>query len=256
LREGEVDVRLFRQREEAEKASRPGVRRLAELILARDLARVWKELAGLAKHLPTNAPRQAANFHSALQQMSAKLQPTAPFVTPEGLQKSAYQHLLDHLLQLTPVFPLTEARFLTMAESARRELPGLTYQVGDRVRQLFDLRQKLIASPQRYAGFDQDLHRLLPGDFLARTPHPQLPHLFRYLRAVQIRAERAVVNPAKDTEKAKQLLPFAKWEDRVPDSQRETFRWMLEEFRVSLFAQELGTAQPASAQRLKALGDF
>lgn len=256
LREGEVDVRLFRQREEAEKASRSGLRRLAELILARDLTRVWKELASLAKHLPTNAPKQAASFHSALQQMSAKLQPTAPFVTLEVLQKSAYQHLLDHVLQLAPVFPLTEARFLAMAESARRELPGLTYQVGDRVRQLFDLRQKLVASSQRYPGFDQDLQRLVPGDFLARTPHAQLPHLFRYLRAVQIRAERAVINPAKDAEKAKQLLPFAKWEDRVPEAQRETFRWMLEEFRVSLFAQELGTAQPASAQRLKALGDF
>ncbi|EDY22045.1 helicase-associated domain protein [Chthoniobacter flavus Ellin428] len=256
LREGEVDVRLFRQREEAEKASRQGVRRLAELILARDLTRVWKELAGLAKHLPTHAPRQAANFHSALQQMSAKLQPAAPFVTPEALQKSAYQHLLDHVLQLTPVFPLTEARFLAMAETARRELPGLTYQIGDRVRQLFDLREKLLASPKRYPGFDQDLQRLVPGDFLARTPHAQLPHLHRYLRAMQVRAERAVLNPAKDAEKAKQLEPFARWESRVPEAQQETFRWMLEEFRVSLFAQELGTAQPASAQRLKALGDF
>jgi ATP-dependent helicase HrpA len=216
---------------------------------------VWKELAGLAKYLPTHAPKPAANFHSALQQMGAKLQPaTAPFATPEVLQKSAYQHLLDHVLLLTPIFPLTEARFLALAESARRELPALTYQLGETVRQIFDLRQKLLASPKRYPGFEHDLQRLIPGDFLARTPHGQLPHLFRYLRAMQIRAERAVVSPAKDAEKAKQLLPFANWESRVPEPQREPFRWMLEEFRVSLFAQELGTAQPASAQRLKALG--
>jgi ATP-dependent helicase HrpA len=189
--------------------------------------------------------------------MSAKLQPaTAPFATPEVLQKTAYQHLLDAVLHLSPVFPLTEARFLALAESARRELPSLTYQLGEKVRQIFDLRQKLLASPKRYPSFDQDLQRLVPGDFLARTPHAQLPHLFRYLRAMQIRAERAAVSPAKDLEKAKQLAPFAKWETRVPEANRETFRWMLEEFRVSLFAQELGTAQPASAQRLKSLGDF
>ncbi|HSI11677.1 MAG TPA: ATP-dependent RNA helicase HrpA [Chthoniobacter sp.] len=257
LREGEVDVRLFRQREEAERVSRAGVRRLAELVLTRDLARVWKDLASFAKYLPSHTPKPAAaNFQSALQQMSAKLQPAAPFATPEMLQKSAYQHLLEQTLQLTPVFPLTEKRFLTMAETARRELPGLTYQLGERIRQIFDLRQKLLATPKRYPGFDDDLRRLVPGDFLARTPHTQLPHLFRYLRAMQIRAERAEVSPAKDAEKAKQLLPFAKWEARVPEANHETFRWMLEEFRVSLFAQELGTAQPASPQRLKALGDF
>ncbi|MEP6668306.1 MAG: ATP-dependent RNA helicase HrpA [Chthoniobacter sp.] len=257
LRENEVDVRLFRKREEAERSSGKGVRHLAELVLARDLSRLWKDLNGLAKHLPTSAPKQAAHFHSALHQISVQLQPAAAaFATPEVLQKSAYEHLLAHVLQLSPIFPLTEARFVALAESARRELPALTYQLGERVRQIFDLRQKMLASSKRYPAFDADLQRLLPADFLARTPHAQLPHLFRYLRAIQIRAERAEVSPAKDAEKAKQLLPFAKWENHVPEPQREAFRWMLEEFRVSLFAQELGTAQPASAQRLKVLGGF
>jgi ATP-dependent helicase HrpA len=61
------------------------------------------------------------------------------------------------------------------------------------------------------------------------------------------------VNPAKDAEKAKQLGAFVGWEKQVPEASKESFRWLLEEFRVSLFAQELGTAQPVSAQRLKAL---
>jgi ATP-dependent helicase HrpA len=256
LRDAEVDVRLFRKRDEAETAAPAAVRRLGELVFARDLARLWKELASLARHLP-GTPKQAASFHSALQQMSAKLQsPAAAHTTPEVLQQSAYQHLLDHVLQLRPVFPLTEARFVAMLDTARRELPALTYQLGETTKQLLDLRQKILASPKRYAALDLDLHRLLPADFLARTPHAQLPHLHRYLRAIQIRAERADVSPAKDAEKAKQLTPFAQWETRVPAASREAFRWMLEEFRVSLFAQELGTAQPASAQRLQALGGF
>jgi ATP-dependent helicase HrpA len=72
------------------------------------------------------------------------------------------------------------------------------------------------------------------------------------LRAIQIRAERAALNPAKDAEKARQLAGFADWKKRAPEASRETIRWMLEEFRVSLFAQELGTAHPVSAQRLHA----
>jgi ATP-dependent helicase HrpA len=140
-----------------------------------------------------------------------------------------------------------------MLETARRELPKLTYQLGETIRQVLDLRQKILASSKRYAGLDDDLQRLVPGDFLARTPHAQLSQLHRYLRGIQIRAERAALNPAKDTEKARQLTPFAQWETRIPTAQREAFRWMLEEFRVSLFAQELGTTQPVSAQRLRAL---
>ena len=69
-------------------------------------------------------------------------------------------------------------------------------------------------------------------------------------------AERAALNPARDAEKAKQLAPFAGRLQSVEEERREAFRWMLEEFRVSIFAQELGTAGPVSAQRLKALGGF
>ncbi len=253
-RETEVDVRLFRKRDEAGAASRAGMQRLGELVLARELAWLWKELGGLARHLP-GAQKKAAGFHDALQQMGAKLQaPTAPFATPELLQKTGCQNLITHALQLSPVFPLTGARFAAMIESARRELPALAHQLGEWTRQILDLRQKVLASPKRYTGIEHDVQRLVPGDFLARTPFAQLPHLHRYLRAIQIRAERAAVSPAKDTEKAKQLAPFAQWEGRVPEPQREAFRWMLEEFRVSLFAQELGTAQPVSAMRLKELG--
>jgi ATP-dependent helicase HrpA len=140
-----------------------------------------------------------------------------------------------------------------MLESARRELPGLAYQLDEKTKQILALRQSILNGAKRYPGLEQDVDRLVPGDFLARTPHRQLPHLLRYLRAIQIRAERAALQPAKDAEKARQLFAFANWEKQVPADNRETFRWMIEEFRVSIFAQELGTAQPVSAQRLNAL---
>ena len=254
LRDGEIDLRLFRKQEEAASASVGGVRRMAELVIARDLSRLWKELAGLATK-PGSTAKRAASLQDAFHQVSARSEIPGAFASPEILQKSAYEHLLANVLRLEPIFPLTESRFLAMAECARRELPALAYKVREVTRQIIDFREKLVASPTRYPELQNDLDRLVPPDFLARTPPTQLPHLHRYLRAVQVRAERAAVSPAKDAEKAKQLAPFIGWERRVRPSQRESFRWLLEEFRVSIFAQELGTANPVSAARLKALED-
>ena len=141
-----------------------------------------------------------------------------------------------------------------MIDAARRELPTLARHAGELIAKILDQRRQILASPKRYPGLQEDLARLAGDDFPARTPPDQLTHLPRYLRAVAVRAERAAVSPAKDTEKARALLPFADWQTRVPPTQHEAFRWLLEEFRVSVFAQELGTAQPASVQRLKAVG--
>jgi ATP-dependent helicase HrpA len=256
LREGAVDVRLFRTRADAESVSRAGVRRLGELALERDLSRTFKELGGLARQL-TTPPMKAASFQDALQKVSASLTPAASgAVPPELLQKSAYEHLLHAALTLEPVFPLTEVRFRALVESARKELPALTYRLAELTKQILALRQTVLASSKRYPTLEQDVQRLVPPDFLAHTPPERLPHLLRYLRAVQIRAERAAISPAKDAEKAQQLAPFSSWRSRVAQEQHETFRWLLEEFRVSIFAQELRTAKPVSAQRLKALGEF
>jgi ATP-dependent helicase HrpA len=172
------------------------------------------------------------------------------------MQKSAYEHILRHLLSLHPIFPLTEERFAGMIEVARREMPRVVARVQGAAKLVGELRSKILASGKSYLGMDADLRRLVHADFLAMTPHGQLQHLPRYLRAMEIRGERAALSPGKDEEKARQLLPFIGWEARVIESKHEEFRWMLEEFRVSIFAQELGTAQPASALRLRALGSF
>jgi ATP-dependent helicase HrpA len=72
--------------------------------------------------------------------------------------------------------------------------------------------------------------------------------------------KRAALNPVKDQERARQLAPYAEALQKftahppsAPEARRslEEFRWMVEEYKVSLFAQELGTAFPISAQRLE-----
>jgi len=95
------------------------------------------------------------------------------------------------------------------------------------------------------------LEKLLPPDFLKQVPYPRLAHLPRYLKAMKQRAERSRQNAAKDQERARQLAPYLKAVEQSSDQPGgEKLRWLVEEFRVSLFAQELGTAEPVSAKKL------
>ena len=254
VRDGEVDLKLFKKQKEAELASKIGVKRLAEKVLARDLAWLGKELRILIESNPIDA-KKGVSFQDALE----NLKPKASSKNGEDgllLQQAAYQHIIREAFELNPIFPLTEARFKTMTETARRQLPLLCRRVCELSKQALVLRQKILDSSNCYQGMEEDLKRLLSSDFLAEIPHSRLAHWSRYLRAIQIRAERATLNPARDAEKMKQLLPFTGWQQQVPDSKQEEFRWMLEEFRVSIFAQELGTSEPVSAQRLKILGGY
>lgn len=260
--DGAVDLVLFRKREEAEALSRSGLRWLGELALQKEVAWLGKELRLLARRIAAeNDPgqRRAGSFGAALSELtlaprgSGDSRPEGHW-DPERLQTAGFQHVLDHLLRLECPLPLEEKRFLDMLETARAQLPAVTYRLGELTQQIHSLRRKILQKPKPYPGLEKDVDRLVAADFLERTPHARLPHVLRYLRAIEVRAERAALNPSKDAEKARQLAPFAGWETRVPVVNREAFGWMLEEFRVSVFAQELGTDQPVSVQRLKALG--
>jgi ATP-dependent helicase HrpA len=103
------------------------------------------------------------------------------------------------------------------------------------------------------------LAHLAPPGLLLRAPRERLAQLPRYLRAIQIRLNRLPNGPQKDQAKAQQVLPF--WNDwlsnherlrarGVPAEDLEAFRWLVEEYRVSIFAPELRTAVPVSPQRL------
>ena len=107
------------------------------------------------------------------------------------------------------------------------------------------------------------LARLVPRRFLVRTPAPWLRHLPRFLRGMQIRLQKMFnAGLARDAAALAELAP--QWnmylerevahESRgLRDPALEQFRWMLEELRVSLFAQELKTSVPVSVKRLEAL---
>jgi ATP-dependent helicase HrpA len=101
---------------------------------------------------------------------------------------------------------------------------------------------------------------LAPG--WAATPWDRLQHLPRYLKAAALRLDKLRTDPARDARCAAELGPLeqayrrelaarAKYSSLTPEL--EQFGWLLEELRVSLFAQELKTPVPVSAKRLAKL---
>ena len=102
------------------------------------------------------------------------------------------------------------------------------------------------------------LQRLMPKRFVALTPYTQLQHFPRYLKAITLRLDKLRADPARDT----QRMAEARAQDQrfwrlvaerkgVQDARLQELRWLLEELRVSLFAQELRTPQPVSVKRLE-----
>jgi ATP-dependent helicase HrpA len=91
----------------------------------------------------------------------------------------------------------------------------------------------------------------------------QLRHIIRYIEAVIIRSQRGVVDLDKDRRKVDQIEPFSRRLNALVQSLSagaslekhaavEAFFWLLEEYKISIFAQEIKTAQPVSAKRLEA----
>jgi len=101
---------------------------------------------------------------------------------------------------------------------------------------------------------------IYPG-FVAKTPPARLPHLARYLQAAQLRIEKAAANPRADEAHAWTVQELtSEWEAAMSTADPGNLdrfdrlaevRWQLEELRVSLFAQQLGTAAPVSEKRIR-----
>jgi ATP-dependent helicase HrpA len=261
--EGNVNLRLFRGQDVARGASRSGWQRLIELAIQKDLGWLEKDLRALSRF-------------DALY---------APIGSGEELRETAMEHLKRHILPPEAPAALTEAQFHGAVDQARGRVPGLAQQLIDRVGTILQLRQQVqqrlgsTASlapprPKTLASFSQlgqpsaprtpgplsnELTALVPPRFLEHMSFVRLTHLPRYLKALLTRLERAALNPAKDHERERQLSPYREALKKldaqaarhaVSRQELEEFRWMVEEFKVSLFAQELGTALPVSPKRL------
>jgi ATP-dependent helicase HrpA len=104
------------------------------------------------------------------------------------------------------------------------------------------------------------LDELVYPGFVAATPFDWLPQLARFLKAMRLRWEKLPRNPGRDRQQTLQLAPRveryrraygALGEFESPPAALEEYRWLVEELRVSLFAQELKTSVKVSPERLE-----
>jgi len=227
-----VSRRLFRTPAEAAKATRRGMEALFETQLGRDLMWTQRDLRALRELGP----------------LAATLAPIAE------LEAHAFESIRAWVTG-RPVEPADARAFEAVLERARSDLRGMVPRLVDLLREILTLRLELQVAPDAPSAVAHHLASLLPADFVRVTPFPRLAHFPRYLKAMRLRIERARRNPVKDAERESQAASLEEAWRKLP---RETdpvevsrLRWQLEELRVSLFAQELGTAEPVSALKLE-----
>jgi len=149
------------------------------------------------------------------------------------------------------VSALTSAAFGAAVDRAKADLRGLVPRYVDQLRDILTVRLALEVHATPFPGMPADLAALLPADFVRATPYVQLAQFPRYLKAMKQRADRWRQSSVKDAERSRQLAPYVAAVAKLRGGEDgAAFRWLVEEFRVSLFAQELGTTEPVSAVKL------
>jgi ATP-dependent helicase HrpA len=102
--------------------------------------------------------------------------------------------------------------------------------------------------PASLADLRSQLDSLFAAGFVAAIPEAQWPRIALYLRAIDVRLERLPNKPARDEDLTRQLAPLAA---RLP-APFHPARWVLEEWRIALFAQELRAQGGPTATKLEA----
>jgi ATP-dependent helicase HrpA len=160
--------------------------------------------------------------------------------------------------------PMTQADFARRVEEGRSRFVLIAQEMARTASAILaahaELQKKLAqaakACPQAAEDVKQQLSRLLRSGWLAGTPWARLQHYPRYLKAAALRLEKLRADPARDARLAAELQPLLAGWLRAPrplNAELEQFSWLLEELRVSLYAQELKTPVPVSAKRLAKL---
>ncbi|MGZ5529302.1 MAG: DUF3418 domain-containing protein, partial [Limisphaerales bacterium] len=269
--EGVVNLRLFRSADLARNLSLSGVQRLVELAIQKDLAWLEKDLRALARYDALYAPvgDSAELRETALEHLKRYLFPAEPLpaLTQKDFQ-TAVATARERLPGLAQQFIDRLGPILQLRQQVQQKIGTSVPTTKPRPQTLssFSEISQLGAAPKAVSPatvnpLTDELNHLMPSRFLERIDYDQLTHLPRYLKALLLRAERATLNPAKNQERLRQLAPYVEALKQLEGepirsteqrTQLNTYRWMVEEYKVSLFAQELGTAIPVSSKRLDA----
>ncbi|MGW8309958.1 MAG: ATP-dependent RNA helicase HrpA [Thiogranum sp.] len=245
LADGRIDLSLFDLESVARKAHGEGL-----------LALFRKRAGRLVKDIRRSIPdfdKQALWFST---------------VAGAGILQADLERAVLQAAFLLPDASIRDAEsFRQRLERGSRHLLGLAVEIGDHSYQALQayrqVRQRLKGNlaPQLLEAVGdvrEQVERLIYPGFVSGTPAQWLPHLARYLRAAERRLEQLPSNPGRDREHARLVDSY--WQryrqalERGLEGEELTrFRWLIEELRVSLFAQSLGTAEKISPQRLDRL---
>ncbi|EER60058.1 ATP-dependent helicase HrpA [Acidovorax delafieldii 2AN] len=239
-----VTIEVFDEPEVAAAKHRAGLRRLFAL-----------QIKDALKYLEKNIPD--------LQKMAVAYMPLG---TQEELRTQIIDVALDRAFLLDPL-PTDEFAFKRRVEEGRGRLTLIANEVARlaatilveyaaAARKIKDTKN----APEATQDAQQQLQRLVPKNFIAVAPWAQLAHYARYLKAITLRLDKYRADPARDAARLAELRPqeqrywrlVAERKGHV-DARMQELRWLLEELRVSFFAQELRTPQPVSVKRLDKL---
>ena len=237
-----VTLQTCDTREEAQAAHRKGLSRLFMLALK-------EQVKYLEKNLP-DMQRLAMQF--------------LPFGSQQDLQRQILAVTFERCCLMEP-WPTHEKEFAARARDAKSRLNLVAQEIARLVGAVlaeYQALQKSLPAFKAHGQATQDIKQqlewLLGREWVARTPYERMQHLPRYLKAISVRLEKLRANHARDAQQLAQLLPLQQQWQRKRSQQQgecdprlEDFGWMLQELRVSLFAQELKTPIIVSVKRLQ-----
>jgi ATP-dependent helicase HrpA len=239
-----VSIRLFDTAEAAALSLRAGVRRL-----------LWLALKEQMKQLEKNIP----GFNQIAMQART-------IMSSDELRDDFLTCIADRAFVGEDELPRDEKEFNKQRDRAKTRLPAVTQATSRLATEIFtELHTLQARMPGKYPAplivdLREQLSHLVYKRFLSATPWAHLQHLPRYLRAMQRRLDRYRENAERDQKHTASIRgTWQNYQTRlekhrkagITDAKLIDFRWMLEELRVSLFAQELKTPYPISYKRLE-----
>lgn len=248
-----VNLRLFRDTITAAASHPQGVAQLCCLYFSKDIKHLKKNLI-----LPDNLGAVARNFGGSRQ-------------VSEALSDRVVADLFNRPIRTRKEFEdLIQASVNQVLPAGQRllnEVIPVIWAFGE-ARSTLSALAAANRGNAAIRGFldmlEDDLARLAPPDFIRHMPVSRMVHLQRYIRAIQLRAERGMIDLERDRKKADRIQPYIEaLADIVAELGQDASRekreavealfWMVEEFKVSLFSQELKTAYPVSPKKIDAL---
>ena len=223
--------------------------------------------AGLRRLFMLQLKEQAKYFEKNLPGFQALALQFTPFGDASELKEQLRIAAFDRACLDDPL-PRTRAEFERRRDEGRSRVTLIANELARLAGAILaentalqkKLQQSAKAFPDACRDIRESVERLLTKRFIAELPFDRLQHLPRYLKAAGLRLDKLRADPARDARQMAELSPLLlQWQREIVKRQKsgeqdpglDQFRWLLEELRVQLFAQELKTPIPVSARRLQ-----